>query len=135
MAIKRDLKAYVRYDGSGRIIPGSLILNRFKPAVGNWKETPAYLCCNPLPLDPNCIYFTIESTEGFQDLGYGFSVVDDGGDPVTFNIDFGDGGSIEIILAAGASNGGTHTYELGTYNGKICMSDPTRVITFRTGND
>lgn len=44
---KRINKAYVRYDGSGRVIPGSLILNRFKPKVGNWQETPAYLCCNP----------------------------------------------------------------------------------------
>jgi uncharacterized protein (TIGR02145 family) len=40
------LKAYVRFDGSGRIVPGSLILNRFKPKVGNWQETPAYECCN-----------------------------------------------------------------------------------------
>ena len=49
MANKRNLKAYVRYDGTGRIIPGSLILNRFKPAVGNWKETLAYECCNYTP--------------------------------------------------------------------------------------
>jgi hypothetical protein len=46
---KRGLQAYVRYDGTGRIIPGSLILNRFKPAVGNWQETPAYECCNYTP--------------------------------------------------------------------------------------
>ena len=46
MSNKRINKAYVRYDGTGRVIPGSLILNRFKPAVGNWKETPAYECCN-----------------------------------------------------------------------------------------
>jgi hypothetical protein len=49
MSNKRINKAYVRYDGSGRVIPGSLILNRFKPAVGNWKETPAYECCNTVP--------------------------------------------------------------------------------------
>jgi len=46
---KRSLQAYVRYDGTGRIIPGSLILNRFKPAVGNWQETAAYECCNYVP--------------------------------------------------------------------------------------
>jgi Leucine-rich repeat (LRR) protein len=46
MSNKRINKAYVRYDGSGRVIPGSLILNRFKPAVGNWSEIPAYECCN-----------------------------------------------------------------------------------------
>ena len=50
MSNKRVNKAYVRYDGSGRVIPGSLILNRFKPKVGNWSETPAYLCCNGIEL-------------------------------------------------------------------------------------
>lgn len=47
MANKQDLKAYVRYDGTGRIIPGSLILQRSKPKVGDWKEIDAYECCNP----------------------------------------------------------------------------------------
>lgn len=43
---KRLLKAYVRYDGSGRIISGSLVLRQTKPKVGNWKEITAYECCN-----------------------------------------------------------------------------------------
>ena len=45
--MRRDLKAYVCYDGSGRIIPFSNIFSRRKPAVGNWVETPANLCCTP----------------------------------------------------------------------------------------
>ena len=44
---KRDLKAYVRYDGSGRVVPGSLILRRKMPKVGKWVEIQAYECCNP----------------------------------------------------------------------------------------
>ena len=44
---KRPLKAYVRFDGTGRIVPSSLILRRKKPKVGNWVEIPAYECCNP----------------------------------------------------------------------------------------
>ena len=44
---KRDLKAYVRYDGSGRVVPSSVILARNKPKVGNWVEIDAYECCNP----------------------------------------------------------------------------------------
>ena len=44
---RKDLKAYVRYDGSGRVVPGSLILRRQKPKVGNWTEIQAYECCNP----------------------------------------------------------------------------------------
>ena len=44
---KRDLKAFVRFDGSGRIVAGSLILRRQKPKVGKWQEVVAYECCNP----------------------------------------------------------------------------------------
>ena len=43
----RKLRAFVRFDGSGRIVPGSLILRRNVPKVGKWKEIPAYECCNP----------------------------------------------------------------------------------------
>jgi hypothetical protein len=43
---KRPLKAYVRFDGTGRIVPSSLILRRKKPKVGKWVEIPAYECCN-----------------------------------------------------------------------------------------
>jgi hypothetical protein len=47
---KRDLKAYVRYDGSGRVVAGSLILRRQKPKVGNWTEVQGYECCNTTQL-------------------------------------------------------------------------------------
>lgn len=42
--MKRDLKGYYRYDGNGRIVPGSLILARKAPKVGKWQEMPAYMC-------------------------------------------------------------------------------------------
>jgi hypothetical protein len=42
------LKAYVRYDGTGRVIAGSLILQRFKPKVGKWQEIASKLCCNDI---------------------------------------------------------------------------------------
>ena len=41
----RPLKAFVRFDGSGRIVAGSLILRKNKPKVGKWKEITAYECC------------------------------------------------------------------------------------------
>lgn len=44
---KRSLKAFVRYDGTGRLISGSLILQAKKPKVGDWVEIDAYECCNP----------------------------------------------------------------------------------------
>jgi hypothetical protein len=43
------LKAFVRFDGSGRIIPSSLIVQAFKPAVGNYVEIDAKECCNYTP--------------------------------------------------------------------------------------
>jgi hypothetical protein len=46
----RPLKAYVRYDGSGRAVSSSLIWRKNKPKVGNWKEVQGYECCNP----PSC---------------------------------------------------------------------------------
>jgi len=46
---RKDLKAYVRYDGSGRVVSSSLVLRRQKPKVGNWVEIPAYECCNYIP--------------------------------------------------------------------------------------
>ena len=47
MANQRNLKAFVRFDGSGRVVAGSLILRKSKPKVGNWQEIVAYECCNP----------------------------------------------------------------------------------------
>ena len=43
------LKAYVRFDGSGRVVSSSLIVQAFKPKVGNWKEIDAKECCNYVP--------------------------------------------------------------------------------------
>lgn len=46
MANKGNLRAWARYDGSGTLIPGSNILQRIKPKVGNWRELVAYECCS-----------------------------------------------------------------------------------------
>lgn len=42
----KKLKAFVRYDGSGRVVAGSLVLRQNKPKVGKWQEITAYECCN-----------------------------------------------------------------------------------------
>lgn len=49
MANQRDLKAFVRYDGSGRVVAGSLVLRKKKPKVGKWQEILTYECCNDTP--------------------------------------------------------------------------------------
>lgn len=47
MSNKRELKAFMRYDGSGRLVSGSLIWRKNKPKVGTWVEISGYECCNP----------------------------------------------------------------------------------------
>lgn len=47
--LNTKLKAFVRFDGTGRVIPGSLILQRSKPKVGDWHEIPATECCGYVP--------------------------------------------------------------------------------------
>lgn len=49
MALQNKLKAFVRFDGSGRVIPSSLILQKSKPKVGNWKQINATQCCDYIP--------------------------------------------------------------------------------------
>lgn len=46
MANQSKLKAWVRYDGTGRVISGGPIFQVNKPKVGNWKQINADLCCN-----------------------------------------------------------------------------------------
>ena len=43
---QRLLKAYLRYDDTGRISPGSLVLRGNMPKGRGWVEVPAYECCN-----------------------------------------------------------------------------------------
>jgi hypothetical protein len=50
MADQRNLKSFVRYDGSGKVVVGSLILRKNKPKVGKWKEIQGYECCNDITL-------------------------------------------------------------------------------------
>ena len=57
----RPLKAYVRYDGSGRAVSSSLIWRKNKPKVGNWKEVQGYECCDTFQcnLSPVTLSFNI----------------------------------------------------------------------------
>ena len=43
---KHNLRAFARLDGSGRVVPSSLIQRKNKPKVGKWVEVPAWECCN-----------------------------------------------------------------------------------------
>jgi len=43
---KKELRAYVRMDGQGRVIAGSLVLRKSKPKNGKWIEIQTYECCD-----------------------------------------------------------------------------------------
>lgn len=67
---QRPLHAYVRFDGSGRVVAGSLILRRKMPKVGKWQEIPAYECCNEPTFQ--CQSYTIAVVRG-QTISYGYT--------------------------------------------------------------
>lgn len=48
MSTNKDLKAYIRIDGSGRDVPGSLVLRTRMPGNGKWRQILADQCCNPV---------------------------------------------------------------------------------------
>ena len=41
------LRAFIRIDGSGRVIPGAPIFQANKPKVGEWREIPLYYRGDP----------------------------------------------------------------------------------------
>jgi hypothetical protein len=123
MASNKRLKAYVRYDGTGRVVPSSLILARFKPAVGNYQEIDAYECCNVAPLPSNCIEFVADTTD---DTEFIFSFNTTG--PINFTIDWGDG-TTHPDSGAGGFYEESHVYAQGNqqYTVRVCFDDISTV--------
>jgi len=39
------MKAFVRIDASGRIIPGQVVLRLRKPRIGRWIQITSDVCC------------------------------------------------------------------------------------------
>jgi hypothetical protein len=128
----KRLKAFVRYDGTGRVVPSSLILARFKPKVGNYKEIDAYECCNG-SLPANCIEFVVNTTDG----GLGFTTfINSATSEYTYTVNWGDGTTGE----GSSGEGGItleHTYTSErSYNVRVCFSDPAVITSLNfPGND
>ena len=62
MADQFKLKAFVRIDGSGKVIPGGPILQAEKPKVGKWREINVKECCNYEPTTTTTTSSTSTST-------------------------------------------------------------------------
>lgn len=97
MGNQRDLKAFVRYDGSGRVVAGSLIFRRKKPTIGNFQEINSYKCCN---FDQSTIIVTVTSPFPF---GYPDFVIQ------------GVGGNQQYIFTYGIDATVNDVYELAAY--------------------
>lgn len=120
---KRPLKAFVRFDGTGRIVPSSLILRRKKPKVGKWQEIPAYQCCNDT-LPSNCIEFVLNTTSEDRLLDMDITVSLD----TTYTVDWGDGTTDSGSLSTGQTNLQYEFPSLDTaYTVRICFSDASLV--------
>lgn len=59
-------KQFARYDGNGRIIPGSNIWANKAPKHGNWVEVQAYECCN----SPVCVTYNALISRGTATIAY-----------------------------------------------------------------
>lgn len=66
----KDLKAYVRYDGNGRVVAGSLVFRKKKPKNGRWVEIPKNICCNPEPNPSTTTTTTSSITVNAFTVGY-----------------------------------------------------------------
>ena len=95
MSNQRLLKAYLRYDDTGRISPGSLVLRGNMPKGRGWVEVPAYECCNAFVPISN----TVIAGEGPGTICvYEFRIYCDGGGALMrVGFDFGD--TLTSVLA------------------------------------
>ena len=83
MSTNKDLKAYIRIDGSGRDVPGSLVLRTRMPGNGKWRQILADQCCNPV-VGPTTTTTTTASGVPLQ----GSRGSESGGGEVCFAIQF-----------------------------------------------
>lgn len=125
MSNKRDLKAFVRFDGSGRIVAGSLILRKKKPKVGKWHEIQAYECCNYVPTTT-----TSTTTTAYPGLYYNA----DGGSQAACNGAGAYSLPLTFVLEE-ACTGGAFTLAVGTWASYgISTNGSSIYVNIGTGN-
>jgi hypothetical protein len=121
---QKKLKAFVRYDGSGRVVAGSLILRKNRPRVGRWFEIPTYQCCNDVP---TVLTFAVGN---YLPMNYpGVTLLCDAGQ-VSYKVaDITGVASVDALVIA--LNDSQQTRQLGTYSnggdGLIKLTVPSSV--------
>lgn len=96
----KKLRAFVRFDGSGRVVPGSLILRMKMPKVGRWNEISPYKCCGPV-IPPTVSDPVVDAfTDTTIDISWTAATVSPGQNPVTHYVVKLDTVQTAIVAAA-----------------------------------
>ena len=137
MGSNQNLKAYVRYDGQKKIVPGSLILRENKPTTGTFVEVmPVNLCCGTTNVCDSCV-----TLQGVGEIGegtsfYGFTletVV--GGANLTGTIYWTSSFSESFSLDADG-NDYDFQYDFGDsipHTVLLCVDNPSQIQDFELG--
>jgi hypothetical protein len=104
----RDLKAFVRYDGSGRVVAGSLIFRKKKPTIGNFQQIQAFKCCNF-----NQTQIVVAITSSFPIASADFVVYGDTGDNM-FMYDYTSLPAANVVELANILN--IHSSQFGWFS-------------------
>jgi hypothetical protein len=133
---KRDLKAYSRFDGTGRIVPGSTVLRRNKPKVGNWKEVQAYECCSPSLNTSYTCCIAIQAVGDSETGLYGFTLETvNGGANLKGTVHWTSTSSESFSFSA---NGDDYDFEYNfgdsiPHTVYLCIDNPSQIQDFEIG--
>ena len=137
MSTNNKLKAYVRYDGQKKIVPGSLILRQDKPTTGKFVEImPVDLCCGTTNVCDSCVTLQGVGEIGEGTFFYGFTletVV--GGANLTGTIYWTPSFSESFSLDADG-NDYDFQYDFGDsipHTVLLCVDNPSQIQDFELG--
>jgi len=133
MATNKKLKAFARIDGTGRVVPGSLVLRERKPKTGKWKEVEANECCNTIDTCFTALFsYGPDAADSLYIYIQHVPVI--GSPDITGTINWGDGTIYPISVISNDTFG--HTYsEFGVYTVTVCIDNPEYVNEIRINPD
>ena len=124
MQLDKKLKAFVRYDGSQRVVPGSLILRKNKPKVGTWKEVSSNYCCDGIGINHTPSSLSIANVDLTLTCSSGKSIV--------VNTNTASTNMVTLLAALNASAGylGVFTSPNGTMVNFVVNTDVANTLCY-----
>lgn len=124
MQLDKKLKAFVRYDGSERVVPGSLILRKNKPKVGTWKEVSSNYCCDGIGINHTPSSLSIANVDLTLTCSSGKSIV--------VNTNTASTNMVTLLAALNASAGylGVFTSPNGTIVNFVVNTDVANTLCY-----